>query len=145
MSNMFSFEMTVTGEARDNLAERLKEGVRSQEWGAILDVGDGHAVVGMDDLLSDKMSINDDAIVVRGESYGSPLGLVHSLSEEYPHLQFAVNCNDLSNDFYSSWRFTAGHGQLRDCVAGGHGENEDEIVYVRDGQQLRDLPEWIPA
>jgi hypothetical protein len=151
MANTCVFRLVVKGEGREVIKCIFEESALPFPWGC------GWAIPGTEDVVScqpahgDGITVTPDAIIITGESkWQPPLRLILMLSEQYPELSFDVEGTDLVNAYIQRWLFQGGEGLLRDCVKGVCSEayeagEREETVYMRDGVQLLELPDWVPV
>ncbi len=140
MSNTVVTTIKVAGEGRYEIKDLFERSSVGHAW----NLKEYGTVLLCDVKHGDGITVEDDAIVIRGESKNSPpLLLVEKLSADYPGLTFEVKGKDLLNLFLQRWRFQAGEGRLLDCVQGAYEGEGEEIVYMLDGEQFLKLPEWV--
>ena len=142
MSNTCVAEIIVYGVGRESIKDLFEDGFDESRhcW----DLNDYGPVMRCDAERGDGIKVQDDHIAIRGECESSPpLPLAQQMSADHPLLTFVVTGFELSNCCFQRWRFETGMGVLIDCIQNAYEGEGEEIVYMKDGEQLLDLPDWI--
>jgi hypothetical protein len=137
MSNTCSITLRITGEEREAVKAHFDQTASPCGWA--LPCG----FVGCDELYDDGISVEPDAIVIKGVcKWDRHLDIVHSLSQQHPNAAIEMSGTELANIHYFRWTFEAGNGTLLDCIDVGW-EDEADVVYMLNGEQFLELPNWV--
>jgi hypothetical protein len=149
--NTCVFTIKVTGDGREAIKSMFDRAEVPTDFGCAWNFTDYEECVLCQSDLGDGITVEPSVIVIKGErGWQPPLTLVMKLSAHHPELEFEVDGCDLINNAYQRWHFQAGNGWLQDCVKGRATEESEydceespETVYMRNGEQLLPLPEWV--
>lgn len=144
MANTCVSTIKVTGDGRERIKTLFDNAAVPTGYGCAWDLNEHEAVILCDTQDGDGITVEQDAIIIKGEcKWSPPLALVLKLSEEHSGLTFEVSGNDLTNLHYQRWQFQNGHGSLLDCIEEAYYDEDEETVYAINGIQLLPLPEWV--
>lgn len=151
VGNTCVFTIRVIGEGKEAIKSMFDRAEVPTHFGCAWNFRDYEECVLCQSELGDGITVEPSVIVIKGErSWQPPLTLVMKLSAHHPELEFEVDGCDLINNAYQRWKFQAGRGLLQDCVEGPAPEESEydceessETVYMRNGEQLLPLPEWV--
>jgi hypothetical protein len=146
MSNTVVNTIKVTGDRHLEIKDLFEKSKVPTPFGHAWDLKEYNAAILCDVKHGDGITVQDDAIVIRGESKNSPpLDMIHKMSKDYPGLLFIVESKEVLNCYFQTWIFHGGEGWLKDCVQGAYEGEGEEIVYMRDGKQINKFPIWVAA
>jgi hypothetical protein len=147
MSNIVTNKITIRGEGREKIKSLFEKSAIENEYGWVWELTSYGGWILCQVDSSDGICVEHDSIVIRGETQNSPpLELIQRLSSEYPELVFEITCLEQSNLHRQRWVFRDGKGLLQDCIEDIFVDDEplgEPIVYMRDGEQMRELPDWV--
>ncbi len=152
MSQCVVTTVVVTGpqDSRDALKHLFDESKIEKPWGYIWDIipkanfaADTGATRCMPMPVEDGITVTPENTTIRGESQSDAIGagpfsLLIYLSERFGDLVFDATMNDLSASVFTDWQFVRGEGKLIGC-------GDDSTIYMAEGQQLEELPDWVPV
>lgn len=138
MPNIFRVTITVTGDEREVLNQRIRDSMTTGDVGSRVDLGCG-AVMWLSTMHGDSIVFEADKTVIDGETrHRPPLNSLKEVSADFPELKFELFFWDLANDHHEDWRIQAGTGQLWNSVTLDHHTGDDigpgTVHFVRDGQ-----------
>jgi hypothetical protein len=150
MGNTVVWTLTVKGDGRDKVRTLFEENSEPTDWGIVWTIPGCNEAIAANlkhgGNPPDGIRTEGDALIIKGEAkWSPPLTLVEMLAQRWPELDFVIWSWELTNGWCQRWCFKGQDDWLLDVYENPMYEDQELVVYVRDGVQFRPLPDWVPA